>query len=138
MGRLLLAVVLMGALAACSSAETGPESLASAPEGASLKDTCPQVEREVRVVVDAYSVHSQLAPLRQADIAQVALTRMEALREAGDLETQNALDVVIVATRPLTEPHPFGVELQNAKRAWLNSLTSLAARCAAVGSSAFQ
>jgi hypothetical protein len=60
------------------------------------------------------------------------------MREAGDTETRNALDLLIPAVEELTDDPPNGQPKLDADQALIGALDAVADRCAAVGSSALQ
>lgn len=120
----LAALVLLLSLAACggdgeaSSAEPS-ETESVAP--ATLKETCPQVEAAIGKDWD------------------VARDEVQALSDAGDLETQQAVERVIAALTTLAERKNLtGMALLDARAAIRDSLSGLADRCNAVGSSSLQ
>lgn len=128
-----MAGIALIALAGCSSGGEGAadESPSETPtttqvEAATLKDTCPLVER---------ALPTSMAPPR-AKLAEAA-DEIGDLAASGDVETQNALEPLEDSTRDLSEAEP-GIEYSDAFSAQTAALQSVADRCAAVGSSALQ
>lgn len=129
-----LLVVLL--LAACSQASPGAGTTTAAPvttsakptlAGATLLLTCPEVE----------SVIITLNGVPTAGQYGAAHTEMQALSDAGDLETRNALTGVVASLGKLQSAQQ-GSENLDGQRALLAALDDLAGRCKTVGSSALQ
>lgn len=129
--RTIAALAVLATLATCAGC-SGSDSSADAHPGArdrgmSLKETCPQVEAAVRGV-DIISSPDRL---------QTAHDKVQALAEAGDLETRNALRPVVSTIAKMHDAQP-GQQAADAFDAWTTTLGDISKRCGAVGSSAFQ
>lgn len=140
----VLPLLLACALAGCSSDEgsdaTGapkssstPSTASTAPtptpldnEPTSLRDSCPLIERAIPTAAFPNAV--KLTQSAQ-DLQQ--------LSNAGDVETQNAVDPLVAASRQLVGAEA-GEEAGIAYEVWLDTIGSVARRCKAVGSSALQ
>jgi hypothetical protein len=121
------------AVAGCASHQpTEQVDAASATESptpaavANLKDSCPLVEAAL--------------PQDEFKGAQLRafLATLSQLSEAGDVETKNALKIVISASQELLHSRQAPLGRLSAHPAWLSSLDTLAERCRTVGSSALQ
>jgi hypothetical protein len=95
--------------------------------GVGLRETCPRVEAAIRNV-DIIS-----PPVKMA----TAHGRVQALADAGDLETKNALRGVVEVIEEM-QTAAQGQESVDAFSAWTAAVSNLADRCRAVGSSALQ
>lgn len=97
---------------------------------ATLRETCPKVERAVNGLTGKTSPPT--APKLAAALAQLKL-----LSGAGDAETKRALSALIAALPGYRDEDPTGVA-NDGRRAALDSMTDLADRCAAAGSTALR
>jgi hypothetical protein len=96
--------------------------------GATLLRTCPQVESSIIT----------LNGVPNAEQYGASHSRVQALSNAGDLETQNALTGLLASLETLQGTPPGGSEYLDAHQAFLAALSDLAGRCKTVGSSALQ
>ena len=107
-------------LAGCGGDSEDPVEATISAESApaTLKATCPQVE--AALPNDSYS---RSAMFELAD-------RLRDLRNVGDVETQNAIDIL---RRPTSEVANAsgGLDLVEAHAAWLRALDNFALRCKA-------
>ncbi|GAB6983546.1 hypothetical protein JCM10369A_00700 [Nocardioides pyridinolyticus] len=93
-----------------------------------LKDICPKVES---------ALPGEMQP-KPAALERFA-AQLNDLREQGDREAQDALDLLITPTEVyLDQASAQDPELPNANLAWLVGIDELAERCEAAGSSALQ
>ena len=102
----------------------------SPPVPATLRETCSKVEQAVS------GLSGKTSPPTAAKL-DAALARIKLLSAAGDTETRNALGAILGALPGYRDADPAGVS-NDARRAFLISLTNLANRCEAVGSSALR
>lgn len=98
----------------------------SAPSATSLRESCAEVE--------AGLPEGMLPP---APRWQQYATELDAIAEAGDTETQNAVENLQDAVDELAAD-PTGMPFLDAREAMRDALDNLALRCKAVGSSALQ
>lgn len=134
---ILVAIVLT--TVGCTSENTAPpENSASSeqptstptPEPRSLRETCPDIEAALP------GGYMPEAP-KMADF----LGELASLEEQGDTETKNAIELLRPATAEFhdaiaTDAPP--ADKLDAHSAWLDAISAVADRCAAVGSSALQ
>lgn len=126
MKRLGIAAALMVPLAACGA----PVAVSPSPTivKMSLREACPQAEAAIKgmdIVSDT-----------PADI-RAAADRVQAIVDAGDQETVNAMSRLADAIRAGESTKP-GMEKIDASQRLIAALGTLADRCEAVGSSSFQ
>jgi hypothetical protein len=110
---------------ASSSLTPEPSGPAPTSEPATLRETCPQVE--AALPSDSYARGPRWAQY---------LAELTMLYSAGDLETQNALDVLIPAIQDLALSDSS--TYLDAHIEMLHALDTMAERCKAAGSSALQ
>ena len=118
--------------AGCGGSDSGGEATPAAPASTetavarSLHDTCPLLEQ---------AMPTGLMPStpRLATFS----ARLDELADQGDVETQNAVAVMQSAVDDLREAGP-GSEYASAFAGMTDAIETIADRCAAVGSSAFQ
>lgn len=127
-GVAALAVVLAASGCGGSESTTGtPEDPASSSEAArTLAETCPLVEK---------ATPTGLAPSQERLAAYAA--DLSGFVAAGDVETRNALKPVQAAVEA-TRTAAQGQESLDAFDQWTAAIDTLAVRCNAVGSGAFQ
>jgi|GEM_PF-4921348 len=119
-----------GTATKAKAAATAKAKPAAVQPSATLRETCPKVERALSDLTGKSSPPT--APKLDAALAQLKL-----LNEAGDTETRNALGALLEALPGFRDEDPAGVA-NDARRLFLDSLADLADRCEAVGSSALQ
>jgi hypothetical protein len=132
-GTLAVAFSIAAVLAGCGTASSQAKPVATAaatkalPVAATLLATCPQVE----------AVIITLGVVPTAQQLQAAHTQVQALSDAGDLETRNALPSLLASLEGLRAAQP-GTEYLDARQSQRTALSDLAGRCKTVGSSALQ
>lgn len=135
--HVIYALVASFLLAACGQATSGmsaprasPMTSASASPtlvGATLLETCPQID----------SVLADLSSNWTGAEWKAARQKVQTLSDAGDLETQNALTVLLAALETL-QSEPEGQAWLDAKEARDNALSNLNRRCRTAGTSTVQ
>jgi hypothetical protein len=118
------------ATAAKAKAAAAAQAKAAAVRPATLRETCPKVEKALSGLTGKSSPPT--APQLAAALAQVKL-----LNGAGDTETRKALIALLEALPAYRDEDQTWVA-NDGRRAVLDSLANLATRCQAVGSSALQ
>lgn len=127
MTRIVAIIAAAVFLTGCGSSDPAPTTApSSAPAGRSLADTCPLLEA---------ATPTGMMP-SNTRFAQYA-DELQTLADAGDVETRNAIAVMQAAVDQLQTANP-GSDYTAAFDAMTNALRTFAARCGAVGSSAFQ
>jgi hypothetical protein len=143
---LVVALLAVAALSGCgsdsdSTAKPAAKSASSTPTAPSatptteapvvtLREICPQVES---------ALPGGMIPKYMAMSA--FYDTLGTLRDSGDLEAQNALDLLIGPTGDLETEIQYdsrGEPLNSAMSAWLDGISAFADRCKAAGSSALQ
>ena len=120
-------IALLLPLAACGSEpEVAAQPEASSPAPATeprqgLVEICPEVEAALP------------GSLGEESERQEFLTFLATTREAGDVEAQNALDLLIERV----EEYP-NLDIFDARAGYRDGISAFATRCAAAGSSALQ
>ena len=125
MTRIVAIIAAAVFLTGCGSSD--PAAAPSrAPAGRALADTCPLLE----AATPTGMMPSNTRLTEYAD-------ELQTLADAGDVETRNAIAVMQAAVDQLQTANP-GSDYTAAFDAMTNALRTFAARCGAVGSSAFQ
>jgi hypothetical protein len=126
--------VASGVKGATITEGNGPRASKTAPlptqPSATLRETCPKVEKAISGLSGKSSPPT--APKLDAALAQLKL-----LSRAGDTETRNALSALLEALPGFRDENPTWVT-NDARVVYLDSLTNLADRCEAAGSSALR
>jgi hypothetical protein len=125
MTRIVAIIAAAVFLTGCGNSDPAPTSTPT-PAAASLADTCPLLEQ---------ATPAGMLPSR-ARLAEYA-DDLQALADAGDVETRNAIAVMQDAVTQLQTAEP-GADYTAAFDTMTNALRTIATRCGAVGSSAFQ
>lgn len=124
----LVAVIASALLAGCGGDEEAQPAAPSSdpPATVALVDACPDIE--AGLPTGAFPSAEQWSAYN-AELSELA--------EAGDVETQNAIEVLRPAVVELAA-NPGGSELLDARASLRSALGTVAERCASVGSSALQ
>ena len=121
---------VVGLLLAVSLAGCGGVAAKAEPK-LTLKQACPLIEK---VIQDADDGEMFTSPTK----AQTILDAMAKLAKRSDTEARNAIDVLVEAERVLANDPKPGQDSIDAMSRETSAFETLATRCAAVGSSAFQ
>lgn len=127
----LTMVVLVALLAGCGggsdeASAPEPETTTATPEANTLAETCPEIEAELPA-----------GAVPNASEWRTYWSNLGEMAEAGDTETQNAIEVLRPAVDQLAMA-PSGEDLIDARGSLNSALSAVADRCSAVGSSALQ
>jgi hypothetical protein len=94
---------------------------------ATLVETCPEME----AAMPGDAILSEPAEWKATG------ERLSELREAGDTETKNAIDLLLPAVEVLANDPKRGQESVDADQGLISALDAVRTRCEAVGSSGF-